>query len=191
MLIGFEAQDLYSTWPRRIIRESLYWSTNGIGRKQRNHDHGKLPKNDSHKTAPFTDYPIIFISATTKQRIFKAVEMAVEVYDRKNTKITTSELNNTFLPIIEATPPAYKGKYVRIKYITQIPTKVPSFAFFCNLPQYVKDPYKRFIENKFREMYDLTESQFEFISEKNKILFWYIYRAHQPKDLSPILCNSN
>lgn len=109
------------------------------------------------KTAPFTDYPIIFISATTKQRIFKAVEMAVEVYDRKNTKITTSELNNTFLPIIEATPPpAYKGKYVRIKYITQIPTKVPSFAFFCNLPQYVKDPYKRFIENKFREMYDFN-----------------------------------
>ena len=109
------------------------------------------------KTAPFTDYPIIFISATTKQRIFKAVEMAVEVYNRKNTKITTSELNNTFLPIIEATPPpAYKGKYVRIKYITQIPTKVPSFAFFCNLPQYVKDPYKRFIENKFREMYDFN-----------------------------------
>ena len=109
------------------------------------------------KTAPFTDYPIIFISATTKQRIFKAVEMAVEVYGRMNTKITTSELNNRFLPITELTPPpAYKGKYVKIKYITQIPTRVPSFAFFCNLPQYVKDPYKRFIENKMREMYDLN-----------------------------------
>lgn len=108
------------------------------------------------KTAPFTDYPIIFISATTKQRIFKAIEMAVEVYDRKNIKISTSELNNTFLPITELTPPpSYKGKYVKIKYITQIPTMVPSFAFFCNLPQYVKDPYKRFIENKLREMYDL------------------------------------
>ena len=108
------------------------------------------------KTAPFTDYPIIFISATTKQRIFKAVEMAVEVYNRKNTKISTSELNNSFLPIVENTPPpSYKGKYVKIKYITQIPTKVPSFAFFCNLPQYVKDPYKRFIENKLRDMYDL------------------------------------
>ena len=108
------------------------------------------------KTAPFTDYPIIFISAVTKQRIFKAVEMAVEVYNRKNTKISTSELNNSFLPIIENTPPpSYKGKYVKIKYITQIPTKVPSFAFFCNLPQYVKDPYKRFIENKLRDMYDL------------------------------------
>jgi len=108
------------------------------------------------KTAPFTDYPIIFISATTKQRIFKAVEMAVEVYKRKNTKISTSELNNSFLPITENTPPpSYKGKYVKIKYITQIPTMVPSFAFFCNLPQYVKDPYKRFIENKLRDIYDL------------------------------------
>ena len=109
------------------------------------------------KTAPFTDYPIIFISAETKQRIFKAIEMAVEVYNRKQIKITTSELNNVFLPITEVTPPpSYKGKYVKIKYITQIPTMVPSFAFFCNLPQYVKDPYKRFIENKLREMYNLN-----------------------------------
>ena len=108
------------------------------------------------KTAPFTDYPIIFISATTKQRIFKAIEMAVEVYNRKNTKISTSELNNSFLPITENTPPpSYKGKYVKIKYITQIPTMVPSFAFFCNLPQYIKDPYKRFIENKLRDIYNL------------------------------------
>ena len=108
------------------------------------------------KTAPFTDFPILFISAITKQRIFKAVEMAVEVYERKNIKISTSELNNVLLPIIEKTPPpAYKGKYVKIKYITQIPTMVPSFAFFCNLPQYVKDPYKRFLENKLREIYKL------------------------------------
>ena len=109
------------------------------------------------KTAPFTDYPIIFISALNKQRIFKVVEMAVKVFNRKNTKISTSELNNSFLPIIEKTPPpSYKGKFVKIKYITQIPTMVPSFAFFCNLPQYVKDPYKRFIENKLRDMYDLN-----------------------------------
>ena len=82
--------------------------------------------------------------------------MAVEVYNRKNTKISTSELNNSFLPITENTPPpSYKGKYVKIKYVTQIPTMVPSFAFFCNLPQYVKDPYKRFIENKLRDIYDL------------------------------------
>jgi len=109
------------------------------------------------KTAPFTDYPIIFISALNKQRIFKAIEMAVKVYNRKNTKISTSELNNSFLPIIEKTPPpSYKGKYVKIKYITQIHTMVPSFAFFCNLPQYVKEPYKRFIENKLRNIYDLN-----------------------------------
>jgi GTP-binding protein len=109
------------------------------------------------KTAPFTDYPIVFISAETKQRIFKAIEMAVDVYNRKQIKITTSQLNNVFLPITEVTPPpSYKGKFVKIKYITQIPTMVPSFAFFCNLPQYVKDPYKRFIENKMREMYDLN-----------------------------------
>jgi len=107
------------------------------------------------KTAPFTDYPIIFTSATTKQRIFQAVEQAVEVNERKNTKISTSKLNDMFLPIVEHTPPpAIKGKFVKIKYITQIPTRVPTFAFFCNLPQYVKDPYKRFLENKFREMYD-------------------------------------
>lgn len=109
------------------------------------------------KTAPFNDYPILFISALSKQRIFKAVETAVNVFNRMNTKITTSELNNKFLPITESTPPpSYKGKYVKIKYITQIPTRVPSFAFFCNLPQYVKEPYKRFIENKMREMYDLN-----------------------------------
>ena len=108
-----------------------------------------------NKTAPFTDYPIIFTSATTKQRIFQAVEQAVEVNERKNTKISTSKLNDMFLPIVEHTPPpAIKGKFVKIKYITQIPTRVPTFAFFCNLPQYVKDPYKRFLENKFREMYD-------------------------------------
>ncbi len=109
------------------------------------------------KTQPFTDYPIVFISAITKQRIFKAIEIAVDVYARKNTKISTSELNDKFLPIIEATPPpSYKGKYVKIKYITQLPTAVPSYAFFCNLPQYVKDAYKRFIENKFREMYNFN-----------------------------------
>ena len=91
------------------------------------------------KTAPFTDYPIIFISAVTKQRIFKAVEMAVEVYNRKNTKISTSELNNSFLPITEKTPPpSYKGKYVKIKYITQIPTWFPHLHSFVIYPNTLK-----------------------------------------------------
>ena len=106
---------------------------------------------------PFTDVPIVFISALTKQRIYKAIETAVEVYKNRSKRITTRKLNDTMLPIIERTPPpATKGKYVKIKYITQLPTNYPQFAFFCNLPQYVKDPYKRFLENKLREHYDFT-----------------------------------
>ncbi len=104
---------------------------------------------------PFTDVPIVFISTLTKQRIFKAIETAVEVYKNRSKKIKTSELNDTLLPIIEHNPPpAYKGKYVKIKYITQLPTPQPQFAFFCNLPQYIRDPYKRFIENQLRKEFD-------------------------------------
>jgi len=107
------------------------------------------------KTAPFTDYPIVFTSVTEKQRIFKAIEAAAKVYENKFKKIPTSKLNDVMLPIIENNPPpALKGKYVKIKYITQIAGKSPMFAFFCNLPQYIKDPYKRFIENKLRENFD-------------------------------------
>ena len=104
---------------------------------------------------PFTDVPIVFISALTKQRIFKAIETAVEVFKNRSKRIKTSVLNDTMLSIIEAySPPAYKGKYVKIKFITQLPTPYPSFAFFANLPQYVKEPYKRFLENKLREKFD-------------------------------------
>ena len=106
---------------------------------------------------PFTDVPIIFISALTKQRVYKAIETAVEVYKNRSRRIPTRKLNDTLLPIIAQTPPpAYKGKYVKIKYITQLPTPYPQFAFFCNLPQYVRDPYKRFLENKIREHFDFT-----------------------------------
>lgn len=105
--------------------------------------------------APFTDVPIVFISVLNKQRIFKAIETAVEVYQNRSKKIKTRELNDIMLPIIQNNPPpAYKGKYVKIKFITQLPTPQPQFAFFCNLPQYVKDPYKRFLENKLREHFD-------------------------------------
>ncbi|WP_053991727.1 ribosome biogenesis GTPase Der [Mangrovimonas sp. TPBH4] len=104
---------------------------------------------------PFTDVPIVFISVLNKQRIFKAIETAVEVYNNRSKKIKTSKLNEVLLPIIEHTPPpAYKGKYVKIKYIMQLPTPQPQFAFFCNLPQYVKPPYKRFLENQLREHFD-------------------------------------
>ncbi len=106
---------------------------------------------------PFTDVPIVFISALTKQRIFKAIETAVEVYQNRTKRIKTSKLNEVMLPLIEAKPPpATKGKYVKIKFCTQLPTPYPAFAFFANLPQYVKDPYKRFLENQLREHFDFT-----------------------------------
>ena len=106
---------------------------------------------------PFTDLPVLFISVLNKQRIFQAIEEAVKVNERRNQKISTSKLNDLMLPIIQAfPPPATKGKFIKIKFITQLPTRTPSFAFFANLPQYVKDPYKRFLENKLREHFDFT-----------------------------------
>jgi len=104
---------------------------------------------------PFTDVPVVFISVLNKQRIYKAIETAVEVYKNRSKRIKTSVLNEVLLPIIENNPPpAYKAKYVKIKYIMQLPTPQPQFAFFCNLPQYVKEHYKRFLENKLREHFD-------------------------------------
>lgn len=109
------------------------------------------------KIAPFQDVPIIFTSVINKQRIYKALETALEVYKNRTQKISTSKLNDTLLPIIENTPPpAVKDKYVRIKYITQLPTHYPSFAFFCNLPQYVREPYQRFLENQIRKLWDFS-----------------------------------
>ncbi len=109
------------------------------------------------KIAPFTDVPIVFTSVIEKQRIHKSLEAASAVYENKLKKIPTSKLNDVMLPIIENyPPPAVKGKYVKIKYITQINGNSPMFAFFCNLPQYIKEPYKRFIENKLRENFDFT-----------------------------------
>ncbi|MDL2255888.1 ribosome biogenesis GTPase Der [Parabacteroides sp. OttesenSCG-928-K15] len=119
--------------------------------------------------APFTDFPIIFISALTKQRIFKVLETAKEVYDNRHKRISTAKLNEVMLPLIENTPPpSNKGKYIKIKYITQLPAgQVPSFVFFCNLPQWVKDPYKRFLENKIRENWDFTGTPINiYIREK-------------------------
>ncbi|GGG91042.1 GTPase Der [Polaribacter pacificus] len=107
--------------------------------------------------APFTDVPIIFTSVLTKQRIFKAIETAVAVFESRKKRIPTSKLNDTMLEIIQQNPPpAIKGKYVKIKYCMQLPTPTPQFAFFANLPQYVKDPYKRFLENKLRDIFDFN-----------------------------------
>ncbi len=122
-----------------------------------------------NRMAPFTDFPIIFASALTKQRIFKVLETAKEVYLNRKVKIGTTKLNEVMLPLIEAyPPPSIKGKYIKIKYCAQIPnTQIPSFVFYANLPQYVKEPYKRFLENKIRENWKLTGSPiYVFIRHK-------------------------
>ena len=121
------------------------------------------------RLAPFDDFPIVFTSALTKQRIFKVIEAAMEVYGNKKRKIATSKLNEFFLPLIENyPPPATKGKYIKIKYVMQLPnTQIPSFVFYANLPQYVKDPYKRFLENKMREQWELSGTSINiFIRQK-------------------------
>jgi len=121
------------------------------------------------RLSPFVDFPIIFTSATTKQRILKVLETAVEVCENKKRKVATAKLNEYMLPLIENyPPPALKGKYIKIKYVTQLPsTQIPTFLFFANLPQYVKDPYRRFLENKLRAKYEFTGTPIQiFIRQK-------------------------
>jgi GTP-binding protein len=109
------------------------------------------------RIAPLSDVPVIFTSALTKQRIMDVLDAADKVYENYSRRIPTSQLNEVMLPEIENyPPPAWKGKYIKIKYVTQLPTPSPSFAFFCNLPQYIRDPYKRFLENKLRSHFDFT-----------------------------------
>ena len=119
------------------------------------------------KIAPFVDVPVLFVSALTKQRVLKALKTMIGVYGSMNKKISTSKLNDFFLPIIEKTPPpSTKGKYIKIKYITQLPTSCPSFAFFCNLPQYIPESYKRFLENKLRSNFDFSGVPLRFYFRK-------------------------
>ena len=109
------------------------------------------------RLAPFDDVPIVFTSVVKMQRVMDVLDAAARVSENYRRRIPTAQLNEALLPIIEETPPpAWKGKYIKVKYITQLPTKFPAFAFFCNLPQYIKDPYKRFLENQLRECFDLT-----------------------------------
>jgi len=122
-----------------------------------NHTMKTIERDILEKFAPITDIPIVFTSALTKQRILKVLEEAMKVYENRKRHIPTSKLNEFLLHAIEAfPPPAYKGKYIKIKYITQLPTYNPSFVFFCNLPQYIKDPYKRYLENKIRGNFEFT-----------------------------------
>tara|TARA_R110000868_G_scaffold196650_1_gene442629 strand:+ start:10538 stop:11842 length:1305 start_codon:yes stop_codon:yes gene_type:complete len=155
---GFDGQVQNIFWLAERNRKGIVILVNKWDLVEKDHKSVKeYEKAIRKQIEPFTDVPIIFISAITKQRIFKAIETAVEVYKNRSKKIKTSKLNEILLPIIENyPPPAYKAKFVKIKYIMQLPTPQPQFAFFCNLPQYVKDPYKRFLENKLREHFDFN-----------------------------------
>lgn len=121
-----------------------------------NQTHKEFEQMIRERISPFEDVPIIFTSVINKQRIFKVLEAAKQVYEARSRRISTAELNEKLLPIVKEQnpPPAVKGKWVKIKYITQLPTAYPQFVFFCNLPQYVRDPYKRFVENRMRELWD-------------------------------------
>ena len=114
-----------------------------------------MKKKIKAKILPFDDVPILFVSALTKNRLIKSIEVGLSVFKNKSQKITTSKLNDTMLDIIKnIPPPAVKGKHIKIKYCTQLTSKSPSFVFFANLPQYIKEPYKRFLENKLRENFN-------------------------------------
>ena len=118
--------------------------------------HREFEKMIRERIAPFNDVPIVFTSVINKQRIFKVLEITKQVFDARSRRITTHELNEALLPIVKEQnpPPAIKGKHIKIKYITQLPTAYPQFVFFCNLPQYIRDPYRRFVENRMREIWD-------------------------------------
>jgi len=155
---GFESQDLniFSLIEKNHKGIVVLVNKWDLIEKETN-THKTFEENIRDQIKPFSDVPVIFTSVLTKQRIFKAVETAVQVFKNRSKKIGTSALNDFILPIInEMPPPVTKGKYVRIKYAMQLPTAFPSFAFFCNHPQYLKEPYKRFLENKLREKFDFT-----------------------------------
>jgi GTP-binding protein len=160
---GFEAQDLniFHVIDRNHKGVVILVNKWDLIEKETN-THKQFEEMIREQIAPFRDVPILFTSVTHKQRILKAMETAIAVYKSRMRKIPTRELNDFILPVIEQTPPpAVKGKYVRIKYATQLPTVFPSFVFFCNHPQYLKDSYLRFIENKLREHFDFTGAPVE------------------------------
>lgn len=155
---GFEGQDQNILWLAHRNNKGVVVLVNKWDLVEKDTNSTKnFEKIIRKECEPFTDFPIVFMSVLTKQRIFKAIETAVEVYNNRSNRIPTRKLNDEMLEIInQYPPPAYKGKYVKIKFCTQLPTEFPSFAFFCNLPQYVRDPYKRFLENKMREKYNFN-----------------------------------
>ena len=156
---GFDGQVQNIFWLAERNRKGIVILVNkwDLVENKENNTMKEFEKYIRKQIEPFTDIPIVFISTLTKQRIFKAIETAVDVYKNRTKRIKTSVLNDVLLPVIENyPPPANKGKFVKIKYIMQLPTPQPQFAFFCNLPQYVKEPYKRFLENKLRDHFNFN-----------------------------------
>lgn len=155
---GFESQDANIFWLAQRNHKGIVILVNKWDLVEKENNTAKEYEAVIRKEIePFTDVPILFVSALNKQRIYKAIETAVAVYNNRTKRIPTRKLNEVMLPIIENyPPPAIKGKYIKIKFCTQLPTPMPQFAFFANLPQYVKDPYRRFIENKLRENFDFN-----------------------------------
>ena len=134
---------------------------------KKNNSTEEFIKKIKKEISPFTDVPIIFVSAINNQRIHKSIQTALNVFERRKNRIPTKSLNDYLLPIIIRTPPpAIKGKYIKVKFVRQLPSKHPQFTFFCNLPQYVKEPYKRFLENKIREKYDFTGTTIDIFMRK-------------------------
>ena len=134
---------------------------------KKNNSTEEFIKKIKKEISPFTDVPIIFVSALNNQRIHKSIQTALNVFERRKNRIPTKSLNDYLLPIILRTPPpAVKGKYIKVKFVRQLPSKHPQFTFFCNLPQYVKEPYKRFLENKIREKYDFTGTTIDIFMRK-------------------------
>ncbi len=165
---GFEAQDLNILSLAQRNKKGVVLVINKWDLIEKNaNTHLEFEKEIRKKIAPYNDIPIIFTSVINKQRIFKVLETAVAVYENCRRRISTSQLNDVLLEIIsENPPPVQKDKVVRIKYITQLPTRTPAFAFFCNLPQYVRDSYKRFLENKIRQHWDFSGAPMELYFRK-------------------------
>ena len=165
---GLESQDLNLFWMAHRLGKGMVILVNKWDLIDKETNTARdYADNIKSKIAPFVDVPILFISALTKQRIFQTIETVVEVYDSLSTKISTRELNDYLLPIMEATPPpSRKGKFVKIKFVTQLPSRRVAFAFFCNLPQYVVESYTRFLENKIREKFNFTGVPFSIFYRK-------------------------
>lgn len=156
--LGFESQDMNIFGLMQKNHRGIVIVVNKWDLVEKSNNTMKEFEADLRKRLqPFDDIPIVFTSAKTKQRLIKALEVALNVYQSRSRRIPTARLNEVMLPIVHASPPpSTKGKYVKIKYITQLKTHYPSFVFFCNLPQYVREPYKRFVENRLREKFDFS-----------------------------------